>query len=133
MSQENVELTHRAADAFNRRDLDAFLELMDPEIEFTTRFASPEDDPQYRGHDGIREWWADLLTVFPDLTYKIVEVRDSGDHGITAMRVRGHGLDSGAPLDEMLWFAWEAHDGKLARWRSFSSEDAALEAAGHQE
>ena len=108
----------------------AFLQLMDPEIEFTTRFASPDDDPQYRGHDGIREWWNDLLAVFPDLSYKIVEVRDSGDHGITALRVHGHGLDSGTPLDETLWFAWAARDGKVASWQSFGSEAEALEAAG---
>ena len=35
MSQENVELHQRAFDAFNRRDLDAFLALADPNIELT--------------------------------------------------------------------------------------------------
>jgi hypothetical protein len=34
MSRENVQLHHRAHDAFNRRDLDAFLALMDEDIEF---------------------------------------------------------------------------------------------------
>ena len=29
MSQENVELARQVTDAFNRRDLDAFLALMD--------------------------------------------------------------------------------------------------------
>jgi hypothetical protein len=29
MSHENVELQHRSTDAFNRRDLDAFLRLTD--------------------------------------------------------------------------------------------------------
>ena len=32
MSQENVEVARQAYDAVNRRDLDAFLELMDPEV-----------------------------------------------------------------------------------------------------
>ena len=32
MSQENVELTHRAFDAFNRRDLDASLALTDDDV-----------------------------------------------------------------------------------------------------
>jgi ketosteroid isomerase-like protein len=36
MSEENVELLYRAYDAFNRRDLDGFLALCDPKIEFTT-------------------------------------------------------------------------------------------------
>ena len=34
MSQENVESALRAFDAFNRRDLDAYLELLDPAVEF---------------------------------------------------------------------------------------------------
>jgi hypothetical protein len=35
MSQENVDLNYRAIDAFNRRDLGAYLALTDPDIEFT--------------------------------------------------------------------------------------------------
>jgi ketosteroid isomerase-like protein len=35
MSNENAELAYLAVDAFNRRDLDALLELVDPEVEFT--------------------------------------------------------------------------------------------------
>jgi ketosteroid isomerase-like protein len=50
MSQENVERTRRAFDAFNRRDLDAFLAVIDPEVVFTTRFMEMEGDPYYRGH-----------------------------------------------------------------------------------
>jgi hypothetical protein len=32
MSEENVELAHRAFDAFNRRDFDAFLTFMDADL-----------------------------------------------------------------------------------------------------
>ena len=32
MSQENVELNYRSHDAFNRRDLDAYLALNDPDV-----------------------------------------------------------------------------------------------------
>ena len=35
MSEENVRLVYEVIDAFNRRDLDAYLALMDPEVEFT--------------------------------------------------------------------------------------------------
>jgi hypothetical protein len=37
MSQENVEQQYRAADAFSRRDLDAFLAICDPDIELVSR------------------------------------------------------------------------------------------------
>src|SRR6185295_11609006 len=35
MSRENVDLSYRVIDAFNRRDLGAYLALIDPEVEFT--------------------------------------------------------------------------------------------------
>jgi hypothetical protein len=35
MSQEKVELNRRVIDAFNRRDLAAYLTLTDPDVEFT--------------------------------------------------------------------------------------------------
>lgn len=49
MSQENVERAYRGYDAFNRRDLDTFLEFIDPEVEFTTRFLLMEGESEYRG------------------------------------------------------------------------------------
>jgi ketosteroid isomerase-like protein len=94
MSEETVERTRRAFHAFNRRDLDAFLALIDPEVEFTTRYMEMEGDSYYRGQDGIREWWRDLLAIFPDFSVEVLEVRDLGDSGIAALRVRGHGVDS---------------------------------------
>ena len=36
MSQENVKQQYRAADAFSRHDLDAFLAICDPEIELVS-------------------------------------------------------------------------------------------------
>jgi ketosteroid isomerase-like protein len=45
MSQENVDAARRVYDAFSQRDLDAFLGLMDAEVEFTTRFVQLEGAP----------------------------------------------------------------------------------------
>ena len=35
MTQENVELVHRVADALDRREIDAALAIADPEIEYS--------------------------------------------------------------------------------------------------
>ena len=40
-------------------------------------------------------------------------MRDLGDSGIAALRVRGHGLDSGVPFEETVWAAAEWRDGKV--------------------
>ena len=75
MSQENVELTYRAFDAFNRRDLDASLALMDDDVEGMPRTVFM--DGSYHGHDGMRRWWDNWLDTFPDFRIEVVEVRDA--------------------------------------------------------
>jgi ketosteroid isomerase-like protein len=130
MSEENVERVHRVYDAFNRRDLDDFLASMDPDIELTARFMELEGDPYYRGHDGVREWWRTLLAVFPDFSAEVLEVRDFGDSVVIALRVRGHGADSGVPIDEVLWQASKVRNGRVTWARNFGREADALEAAG---
>jgi hypothetical protein len=73
MSQEK-ELAQQAFDAFNRRDMRAFLALMDAEVEAVSRLVAMEGG--YHGHDGIRHWWANLLDAFPDYTLETLEARE---------------------------------------------------------
>jgi ketosteroid isomerase-like protein len=127
MSQQNVEAARRAYEAFNRRDLDSFLALMDPEVAFTTRFAG---GGSYRGHDGVRTWWDDLMRVFPDFTVELSDVRDAGDLTLNAVRVRGHGMGSETPFEESIWQVGRWRDGKAVSWESYGSEREARDAAG---
>ena len=133
MSQENVESNRRVLATFHRRDLDAFLAFMDPELEFTSRVIPVAGDVHYRGHDGIREWWKDLLMVFPDFQVEAIEVRDLGEWTVLAARVSGHGADSGAPFEQPIWQATQWRDGKVVRWATFDTEAEAVEAAGLSE
>ena len=127
MSQENVELLRRATEAFNRRDLDASLTLTDDDVEVIPRAGAMEGS--YRGHDGVRRWWKDLLGVFPDFTIEIVEVRDIGDLTLATTRLRGHGAGSDTPTEETIWQVARWRRGKCVWWRTFSNWGEALEAA----
>ena len=134
MSRENVERVHQAHEAvaaFNRRDLDGFLALMDPDVHFTPYVVGIEGG--YHGHDGIRRWWRDLFDIFPDWNLD-AEVRDLGDVTLAAVRVSGHGSESGTPVVQVLWqvAAWGEH-GKVVRMTNYGSEAEALEAAGLRE
>jgi ketosteroid isomerase-like protein len=133
MSQENVELLHQAFDAFNRRDLDAYLALGDPELEFISYWMQVEGGGPYRGHDGVRDWWERLFDVFPDFTGEIEEVRDLGDRTIARVRVHAHGVESDAPMTQTMWLVAEWRHKKAIWWHFVSSEAEALEAAGLSE
>jgi ketosteroid isomerase-like protein len=127
MSRENVELARRGYDAFNRRDLEAFLALMDPDVQGTSILVAIEGDQ--RGRDGIRRWWKNLLDVFPDFLMKPVEIRGVGNVTVAELRNRGRGTGSETPVEITLWNVAEWRDEKVVWWSSYETEAEALEAA----
>jgi ketosteroid isomerase-like protein len=131
MSQENVELAYRASDAINRRDLDALLALTDADMEFGSLTVAVEGD--LRGHDGVRRWLENVLDVWPDYKIEVVEARDWGDLTISAVRTRGHGAGSDAPMDMTLWQVARWRRGKCVWLRNFYTREEALEAVGLSE
>ena len=54
MSQENVQAAERAIDAVNRRDIEAVLEELDPEVEWhpMIQVLLGGEETMYRGHEG---------------------------------------------------------------------------------
>jgi ketosteroid isomerase-like protein len=127
MSQENVRLFHRALDAFNRRDLEAFLELVHDDVRARPRMAAVEGP--FQGHEGVRRWWKSADDSFTDVRTEVFEVRDLGDVTLARIRNRGRGAAGGTPVERHAWHVAEWRDGKVAWWAAFLTEADALEAA----
>jgi ketosteroid isomerase-like protein len=60
MSQENVELSKRVVDAWNRRDVEATIALEDPEVVWDPVLEETVEGQAYRGHAGLRQYYEDL-------------------------------------------------------------------------
>jgi ketosteroid isomerase-like protein len=131
VSQEHLDLLLELYDAFNRRDLDAFLALVDDEVEIESRLVAMEGG--YHGHEGLRRWWDNFLGAFPDYRLDVVELRDLGDVTLGHMRGLGHGADSATPLVDPFWIAVRWRDGQVVWWRNCSTEAEALAAVGLSE
>jgi len=127
MSQENVEIARRINEAFNRGDLKAVLELLDPGFEWWDR----ADDPGaavYRGHDGYSKHIADLDADVVELQVQVKEFVDVGDYVVTPVRVHGRGRTSGAPFEEHEVHVLRLRNGKATELREYRSKEEALEA-----
>jgi ketosteroid isomerase-like protein len=131
MSQHNVELSYRAAEAFNRRDLGAYLATQDEDVEGIPLAIDMEG--VYRGHAGTRRWWAAQFGSFPDLTIEVLQISDPGDLTIAELRMRGHGAGGSVPVDTTIWRVSRWRDGRCTWWGSFRSEADAREAMGLSE
>jgi hypothetical protein len=132
MSQESIELTYRAYEMFNRRDLEGFLALMAEDVRADSRLVLMEGG--FSGHDGIRRWWKNLFDEIPDYTLEVIEVRDLGDDlTLGHLHNHGHGAASAAPFEEATWMPSRFRQGECVWWAVFLTEGEALEAAGLRE
>jgi ketosteroid isomerase-like protein len=125
MSQENVDLLYRAFDVWNRRDLDTALAGSHADVEIT-----PVRGPAaitYRGHEGMRRFWDDIMGTFPDFSTEVVEARDLGDFVLGVVRIRGRGTGSEVSSEQSVWFATEWRDRKLLWYCAYEREGDALE------
>jgi hypothetical protein len=129
MSQENVERALELLDAFNRRDLDAFMALTHVQIDVESRLVAMEG---YQGQ-GLRRGWESFLGAFRDYDLEVEELRDLGDVTLAQMRGWGHGADSATALVDFVWIPMRWRDGKLIWWRNCSTEADALAAVGRSE
>jgi ketosteroid isomerase-like protein len=128
MSRETVDLAQRFFAALDQRDETALLELVHPDVEFTSLIQEVEG--RFCGHEGFRIYVRDLFATFPDWRVDVDEIRDLGDNAVVKVHVRASGVGSGVPSDLTDWQALTVRDGKAARWAFFRTESEALEAVG---
>jgi ketosteroid isomerase-like protein len=127
MSPRAEDLAWQAYHAFEARDLESFLDLLDPDVEVVPILGSELAGTVYQGHDGIRDWWDNYFAVFRNPGVIVEEIRDLGDRAIAVMRFRGDADTGEASPDLRVWTVTEFRDDKIVAWRTYRSEAEALE------
>ena len=134
MSQENVEIVRDAAAAFNRGDLDAWLEYWTDDIDYRAVEGALDDRGPMHGKDAVRVHFQDWLDTFDDLKAEPLELIDAADEQVvTVLRFGGRAKLSGVESDLTFAVVYTLRDGKVARGREYWTRDEALEAAGLSE
>jgi ketosteroid isomerase-like protein len=128
MSQQNVELMRRLHRAFNRRDTETFLELLDPDVEWVPMMARLEG-AVYRGRTEVKRWLAGLDRDWVELRTQPREFRDLGDMVLILGTWHARARTSGLVLDSehAAWVA-QIRDGKVLWQETFTDRAQALEA-----
>jgi ketosteroid isomerase-like protein len=134
MSERNVELLRRLVEAFNSRDLDAMLVLVDPRCEWHSVFAEVFGGV-YHGHDGVRMWHRDLEDAWGDKVRVESEAYfDLGEHTLSFQTLHGRGRHSGAKVvmpAEAHVFRWR--DGLIIYFKAYAQREDALRDLGVSE
>jgi ketosteroid isomerase-like protein len=135
MSPEDLEAFKRGAEAFNRRDVEGVLEVLDPDVEwhdvFTVMLGG--EATIVRGHEGVRELIRDQDEVFAEFDAEYSEIRDLGQRLVAIGVIRTCGRGSGAETRSPLGTVVDFKNGKVILLRTFLDTRKALEAAGLSE
>jgi SnoaL-like domain len=127
-SADNMELSVRAAQAFNRCDLDGFLALMDADVEGHPLAMDIEGG--YCGHSGTKRWWDAQFESFPDLTIEILDMNERDDLTIAELCMSGHGAGGSVPVRTTIWRVSQWRSGRCVWWGTFRTAEEALGARG---
>lgn len=112
--------------AFERRDVDGALAYVHPEVElrpYATQGMAGRDG-HYRGHDGIREYFADVAKVWHELVVIAEDYRAAAGSVVVFGRVRGYNDET--TVDSPVIWVWKLRDGLVCSGQVFPTPAAAL-------
>jgi ketosteroid isomerase-like protein len=130
MAGENRALVERAFEAFAERDVEAMIELFDPDGDFLAPTASlAGQKTPYRGVEGLRKYFEDVGRVWQELQVVPHEFREIEDKILVLGRVYARGTN-GLVVDSPAGWVWQVRDGKILSGRVYTSREEAIEAVG---
>lgn len=131
MPKAIADLAREAYAAFERGDIDWNLKHSHPDVEIVQPAEVP-DSKTYRGHQGMRDAFADWPAQWDEFRVELLETIEMDDERVLSLsrhHMRARGLEMDTEVANVLTF----RDGKLLRWEMFFGRDQALEAMGLSE
>jgi ketosteroid isomerase-like protein len=108
-------------------------ELYDEDVRIDNMPEWPIQGP-YHGHEGLRQWWADLGDVFEDLQFEVDEVYDLDEERVlTVVTAVATATHTRIPQRHQWASLLTFKDGRIVRAQGSFTRAQALEAVGLSE
>jgi ketosteroid isomerase-like protein len=133
MSQENVELVRESFDAWNRGDLDNFLENISPEWEWHPARLFPGTDAVYHGKEGFTRFWNTFREPWESIRVEVERIEDLGDRVLALMMFHAKGKGSGVDVTGEYANVFTIRDGLVTYQVGYGDWRSALDAVGLSE
>jgi ketosteroid isomerase-like protein len=120
-------------DAFNRRDIEAGLALVDEQVQFLAPTAEIANAGQpYLGHAGMRKYYADVAAFWKELEVTPTEIREVDDAVLALGRVYGRG-EGGYIQDSPAQWVMRFRGDRVSWIRVYTNRSAAFAEVGLEE
>jgi ketosteroid isomerase-like protein len=134
MSHEGFEIVRQMVDATNRRDADAFVATLSPDVEWEDNLFGTEGVRTYRRAAEVREWLTQVWEPWESLHMEAFEVTSERDGRlVVGFELTASGKGSGVETRARFWTVTRIAAGRITTRKTFRDRTEALEAAGLSE
>ena len=126
MAETNSQIISNLYAAFARRDMQALLQWIDPQIEITQTTELPWGGT-FQGQPGLMSFAGKLLQSV-DSQVEPQELVEAGDRVVAIGRTRGHVRANNKEFDVRAVHVWTLKDGKVLRFEAYIDTPKMLEA-----
>jgi ketosteroid isomerase-like protein len=131
VSRQDLEVVRSMLATLNESGVEAALDQIHPDFEgVTPPELSPEPDT-YRGHEGIRRYFAGFEGVMDEVRWEADELMEAPNERVVAgIRLLTRSVATELELELPVWQVCTVRDGKVLRIEGFAKREDALRAAG---
>jgi ketosteroid isomerase-like protein len=125
----NTDLLLAGYEAWNSGDREAWLALLDPEIQIETSGVFPDLAPEYHGHKRAAKFWSQMLEPWEEFQIEVERIEEESEIVAAGIRFRARGSDSGVEVDMRFGNGIRIRDGlaiELLNRRTFEEAFEAL-------
>jgi ketosteroid isomerase-like protein len=123
--EASTDLVRAIIAALNRGDVDGMLARMDPDFEWRPLEASPVARV-YQGHDDVRRYIEDWLTIFDGVRIDVDDLSDVADRVVAVVHGHGRGRASGLQLDNSFCQVWTVSGGTAIAMEEHATREEAI-------
>ena len=132
MSEENVGLVQRHAEAWGRRDLKTWLATFSPDAEIDWSRARGPFNGVYRGRARQEAFWNAFWSAFEEGHVEMYDFTQAGSEVVVSNTAHFQGRE-GIEVSARSTFVFTVEKGQITRFRMFQERAEALEAVGLSE
>ncbi|HXO19656.1 MAG TPA: nuclear transport factor 2 family protein [Thermoanaerobaculia bacterium] len=125
MASLRIETLRAGYRAFNRRDVEKALQMLDPQVEWPNRIARRV----LCGQQALRQYWTRQFRLF-DCRVEPEELVEEGDRILAIVRQRVRRLSSGAQQDLQIGHLYTFRGVRAMKMQVFTDLEAAKRALG---
>jgi ketosteroid isomerase-like protein len=127
MSEANVEVVRSLFELYASGGVEAAIEVADEDIVIVIHPDVSAEPDTYRGHDGIRRYFAGFEGMLEDIRYEVFELIPEGDYVLARSRLAGRGVSSGLEVELQTAVVHTVRGGKITLIVPYPDLDSARE------